>query len=71
MPVIVTVELPMVATLVAVNVTVLEAGSDAGLKEAVTPLGTPVTEKLTLLLNPFCGITVIKLPPLVPWVMVT
>jgi hypothetical protein len=38
-----------------------------GLKEAVTPLGNPEADKLTLPVKPFCGETVTVLPPLAPW----
>jgi hypothetical protein len=38
----------------------------AGLKEAVTPDGTPEVTRLTLLLKPFCGEMVIVLEPLFP-----
>ena len=37
-----------------------------GLKEAVTPFGIPEAERLTLVLKPFCGVTVIVVAPLVP-----
>lgn len=70
-PVIVTVEVPVVAVLLAVNVTVLLVVVLAGLKEAVTPLGRPEADKLTLPLNPFTGLTVMVLVPLPPWVTET
>ena len=65
-PVIVTVTVPVAAMLLAVSVTVLELVVLAGLNEAVTPLGSPEADKLTLPLNPFCGITVMLLAPLAP-----
>src|SRR5215471_2955953 len=68
-PVIVTVTVPVVAALLAVSVNVLVAVAGFGLKDAVTPLGRPDVDKLTLPLKPFCGVTVIVLVPLVPWVM--
>src|SRR6266704_2265028 len=40
-----------------------------GLNDAVTPLGRPDADKLTLPLKPFCGVTVMVLAPLAPWVM--
>jgi len=64
-PMIVTENVPTAAFAAAVNMTVLDAGSDGGLNEAVTPLGKPEAEKLTAPLNPFCGVTVMTLPPLV------
>ena len=53
-PVIVTGTVPMVAVLLAVNVNVLVVVAGFGLNEAVTPLGRPEADKLTLPLNPFC-----------------
>jgi hypothetical protein len=50
-----------------VNVTVLVLVVLAGLKTAVTPLGNPLTAKLTLPLKPFCPLTLIVLVPLPPW----
>ena len=60
-PVMVTVEVPVVAVLLAVNVTVLLVVVLPGLKDAVTPLGRPEADKLTLPLNPFTGLTVMVL----------
>jgi len=40
-----------------------------GLNDAVTPLGRPDADKLTLPLKPFCGVTVMVLAPLAPCVM--
>jgi hypothetical protein len=68
-PVIVTVTVPVVAVLLAVSVSVLVAVAGLGLKDAVTPLGRPDADKLTLPLKPFCGVTVIVLVPLVPCTM--
>jgi len=39
-----------------------------GLNDAVTPLGRPDADKLTLPLKPFCGVTVMLLVPFVPWI---
>ncbi len=69
-PVMVTVTAPVVAVLLAVSVKVLVAVAGFGLKDAVTPLGKPEADKLTLPLKPFCGVTVIVLVPLAPCVMV-
>jgi hypothetical protein len=70
-PVMVTVTVPVVAVPLAVSVKVLVLVVLPGLKEAVTPLGKPEADKLTLPLNPFCGVTVIVLPPLAPCAIVT
>jgi hypothetical protein len=45
--------------------------TETGLNEQLAPVGQPVTVRLTALLNPFCGVTVIVLVPLFPWVTVT
>jgi len=68
-PVMVTVAAPVVAVLLAVSVRALELVVLVGLKDAVTPLGKPEAERLTLLLKPFCGATVIVLVPLAPCVI--
>lgn len=60
-PVTVTVEVPTVALALAVKVNVLVVVAGLGLKAAVTPLGNPEALKVTLLLNPFCGLIVILL----------
>jgi len=65
-PVIVTVAVPVLAVLLAVSVIMLVLVVLLGLKDAVTPLGRPEAVKLTLPLNPFCGVTVIVLVPLLP-----
>jgi hypothetical protein len=69
-PVIVTVTLPVVAVLLAVSVSVLVLVVLPGMKDGVTPLGRPEADKLTLPVKPFCGVTVIVLVPLFPWVIV-
>jgi hypothetical protein len=69
-PVIVTVTLPVVAVLLAVNVSMLVLVVLLGLNDGVTPLGRPEADKLTLPVKPFCGVTVIVLVPLFPWVIV-
>jgi hypothetical protein len=52
-PVMVAVVVPGVAEFVAVSVSTLDPVVGFGLHDAVTPLGSPVTAKLTLPLNPF------------------
>ena len=63
-PVMVIVKSPMLAVPLAVRVSVLVLLVLLGLNDAVTPLGSPEADKLTLLLNPLCGVTVIVLVPL-------
>jgi hypothetical protein len=70
-PVIVTVTVPVVAVPLAARVSVLVAVAGLGLNEAVTPLGRPDADKLTLPLKPFCGVTVTVLVPLPPCTMLT
>ena len=65
-PVIVTVTIPVVAELPTASVSVLVVVVEFGLNDAVTPLGTPDADKLTLPVKPFCGEIVIVLVPLVP-----
>ena len=69
LPMIVTETVPIAAVPLAVNVNVLVVLAGFGLNDAVTPLGRPDADKLTLPLNPFCGVTVIVLVPLVPRTM--
>jgi hypothetical protein len=66
----VTVTVPVAAVLPAASVNVLVLAVLLGLNEAVTPLGRPDADKLTLLLKPFCGVTVMVLVPLAPCVIV-
>src|SRR2546423_3303427 len=54
-PEMVTVTVPVVAALSAMSVNVLVVAVGLGLNDAVTPLGRPEADKLTLLLKPFCG----------------
>lgn len=63
-PVIVTVDVPTVAVELAVNVNTLEVVALAGLNDAVTPVGSPDAERLTLLAKPFTLLTVTVLVPL-------
>jgi hypothetical protein len=65
-PVIVTVDVPVVALALAVSVKELVIVAEAGLKEAVTPLGKPDADKVTLPLKPFWGATVMALEPVDP-----
>ena len=67
-PVMVTVDVPALAVLLAVSVSTLEAADDVGLNEAVTPLGRPVAANETLPLNPFSGVTVTVSVALLPCV---
>lgn len=53
LPVIVTVAVAVGAVLLAVSVNVLFAVAGFRLNDAVTPLGSPDAEKVTLLPNPF------------------
>jgi hypothetical protein len=74
-PVMVTVTVPVVAEPLAVSVNVLLLAVLLlavllGLNDAVTPLGRPDADKLTLPLKPFCGVTVITLVLLVPCVII-
>src|ERR1039458_4592584 len=67
-PVIVTVAAPVVAVLLAVNVSTLELVDDVGLNEAVTPLGRPDAVNVTLPVNGLTSVTVMVSVPLLPWV---
>lgn len=70
-PVIVTVAVPVVAVLLAVNVTVLVLVVGFVPKVAVTPLGKPEADRVTLPVNPPTSVTVIVLVPVPPCVTVT
>src|SRR5713101_5572905 len=63
LPVMVTVAVPTGAALLAESVSVLVP---VGLKEAVTPLGKPDADKLTVPEKPPCGVTVMVLVLLAP-----
>ena len=69
-PVMVTVAVPVVAVLLAVSVNVLVAVAGLGLNDAVTPVGKPEADKLTLPANPLCEVTVIVVVPVDPCVTV-
>ena len=66
-PEMVTVNVPVAAVLLAASVNALVLAVLLGLNDAVTPLGKPDADKLTLPLKPFCGVTVMLLVPLEPW----
>jgi hypothetical protein len=71
-PVIVTVAAPVVAVAPAVSVSVLVVVAGFGLKAAVTPLGSPEADMVTLLVNPLRRVIVtVLVPPVAPCVMVT
>ena len=65
-PVMVTVKVPIAAVAPTVRVTVVEVGSGLELNDAVTPLGRPEAEKVTLPVKPFRGETVMAIKPEVP-----
>jgi hypothetical protein len=67
----VTVTVPVTAVALAVSVSVLVEVVGFGLNAAVTPLGKPDAERVTLPLKPFTGVMVIVLVPLLPCVTVT
>jgi hypothetical protein len=68
-PVTVTENVPVIAVLLAVRVRVLEPTAGFRLNPAVTPVGRPEADKLTLPVKPFCGVTLIVLAPLAPCAM--
>ena len=69
MPVMVTVAVPVAAVALAVSVSELVVVVIAGLKDAVTPEGRPEADRLTLPVNPFCGVIVTAgRPPALPCV---
>lgn len=57
---------PVAAVLLTVSVNVLVLAVLPGLNDAVTPLGRPDADRLTLPLKPLCGVTVMVLVPLAP-----
>ena len=71
LPVIVTVTVPAAAAALAFKVSVLVVVAGSGLKDAVTPLGRPDAERVTLPLNPLREVMAIVLVPLAPCRMVT
>ncbi len=62
-PVIVTVAVPFGAEALATRVSVLVEVAGFGVNTAVTPLGKPDAENVTLPLKPFAGVIVIVLVP--------
>jgi len=68
MPVTVTVAVPTTAVSLAVSVNVLVEAAGFGLKDAVTPLGRPEADRLTLPPKPLSAFTVIMLVALAPCV---
>jgi len=68
-PLMMTVNVPVAEVLLALSVSVLAVVTGLELNEAATPLGSPDADKLTLPLNPFSGVMVIVLVPLVPCMM--
>jgi len=66
----VTVLVPVVAELLAVNVSVLVPGAGFGLNAAVTPLPNPLADKVTLPAKPLVGWIVIVVVPCDDRVMV-
>ena len=69
-PVMVTVEVPVVAVALAVRVSTLVPVVGLVPKVAVTPLGKPDAASVTLPENPFRSVTVMVLLPLLPCVIV-
>jgi hypothetical protein len=65
-PVIVTVAAPVTAALLAASVNTLDPVAGLVPNDAVTPLGRPLAESVTLPLNPFAGLTVMVLVPEAP-----
>lgn len=66
-PVTVTEEVPEAAVALAVRVSTLEPVVGLVPNAAVTPLGSPDAEKVTLPVNPFTSVTLIVSAPLAPW----
>jgi hypothetical protein len=69
-PVTVAVNTPTAAVALAVSVKVLVLVAGFVPNDAITPLGSPDEDKLTLPLKPFRGVTEIVPAPLVPCVMI-
>jgi len=62
----VTVELPVAAVLLAVNVSILVLVAGFGLNEAVTPVGRLDAARVTVPVNPGVGVIVMALFPMPP-----
>jgi hypothetical protein len=69
-PVMVSEAVPVAAVPLAVSVNVLALIVGFGLNDAITPLGRPEADNVTLPLKPFCGVIVIVLAPLAPCAIV-
>jgi len=65
-PLMVTEKFPVAAEPLAVKVRALTVAVLLGLNDAVTPAGRPETDKLTMPIKPFCGVTVIVALLLLP-----
>jgi hypothetical protein len=65
-----TVAVPIAAVPLAISVIVLVFFVGFGLNNAVTPLGKPDADRLTLPLKPFCGVIVTVIIPVVPCTIV-
>ena len=70
-PVMVNAVAPVVAESLAVNVSTVLPLAGFGLKDAVTPLGKPDAEKVTLPLNPSSGLMVMVVVTWLPCVTLT
>ena len=69
-PVMVKLNVPIVAALLTVSVRVLVALAGLGLNDALTPPGRPEADKVTFPLNPLRAVKVIVLVPLLPSVRI-
>jgi len=65
-PVMVTVTVPTAADALAVSDNVLVVVAGLGLNDAVTPVGRPEADRVTLPTKPFVGVTLIVVDPAVP-----
>jgi hypothetical protein len=66
-PVMVSALVPVAAELLAVKVRMLLLVVGFGFQRAVTPFGSPETERVTLPVNPYSGVTVTEVEPDIPW----
>jgi len=69
-PVTVSVTVPVAAVLLAVSVSTLAVVAGFGLKDAVTPFGSPEADNVTLPPKPFCSLMEIVVVTLAPSVRV-
>ena len=65
------VEVPAGAAALATRVSKVALAEDPGLKDAVTPVGTPLAVKATVPIKPPVGATTIVADPLVRWAIVS